>query len=54
MFLDNDGSIQALQHLLGHANIKSTEIYIETVRTKQALSEHMRASPVANMNRKKK
>jgi len=51
-FLDNKGTIEALQQLLGHANLKSTEIYIETVRSKQALSEHVKASPVAHLKRK--
>jgi hypothetical protein len=37
---------------MGHANLKSTEIYIENVRSKQALGEHLKASPVANLKRK--
>jgi len=51
MFL-NKGSVESLQVLLGHSSIKSTEIYIETVRSKKALSEHVIASPVANLKRK--
>lgn len=52
MFLDNGGSIQDLQQLLGHSSLKSTEIYIETVRQKHALSAHTTASPVAHLRRK--
>jgi site-specific recombinase XerD len=51
MFL-NKGSVESLQVLLGHSSIKSTEIYIETVRSKKALSEHVTASPVANLKRR--
>jgi integrase/recombinase XerD len=53
MYLENEGSIPNLQQLMGHSSLKSTEIYIETVRSKQALKEHTTASPVAHLKKRK-
>jgi len=53
MFLMNGGDAKSLQDLFGHASGKSTEVYVETVRMQKALSEHVTASPVANLKRRK-
>lgn len=51
MYLMNEGDAKSLQDLLGHADMSSTEIYVNTVRMQKALSTHVQASPVANLKR---
>ncbi len=52
MLLENGASMKTVQDLLRHADMASTEIYAETRQIQKAISEHQKASPVANLKRR--
>lgn len=47
-YLDNGGNIHNLQHLMGHATLRSTEVYLWST-DKRAQDDHRKASPGDNL-----
>jgi len=43
-YLDNGGSIHNLQRLMGHATLRSTEVYLQST-DRRAQADHAKASP---------
>ncbi len=48
-FLDNGGHINNLQHLMGHATLRSTEVYLWST-DERAHADHANASPGDHLN----
>lgn len=47
-YLDNGGSIHNLRRLMGHATLRSTEVYL-TVADREAIADHRKASPADHL-----
>lgn len=47
-YLNNGGSIHNLRRLMGHATLRSTEVYL-TVADREAIADHRKASPADHL-----
>lgn len=47
-YLNNGGSIHNLRRLMGHATLRSTEVYL-TIADREAIADHRRASPADHL-----
>jgi integrase/recombinase XerC len=47
-YLKNGGNLKTLQELFGHANISTTQKYLDVLGSEQLIKDHEKASPVDN------